>query len=191
MDDFKIFLEATEAAGVHVKPEVTGTLCIACIKAKNLWMLVGGSETTNLFNHVGKVTATDSWDEALDKILRGISEQISQAAERFKIAQRIRVVQLKVEIMKLSKRIELRRTGASNNTRRGSARVLCNTCTRPTHGKGICPGEKVECHSCGLTGHFKGSACRKLAGNKAKTGKGRANQIDRSGEESDTGDRIE
>ena len=45
--DFKMFLEATEAAGVHVKPKIAGTLCVACIKAKNLLLLAGGTEVKN------------------------------------------------------------------------------------------------------------------------------------------------
>ena len=48
----------------------------------------------------------------------------------------------------------------------------CQTCTRPTHGPGECPGKRVECFDCGLLGHFKGSAvCKKkknLKGGKKK-----------------------
>ena len=70
VDNFKIFPEATMAAGDHDNPEVAGTPCVACIKSKNLLMLVGGSEVKTLFNHVSKVTITDSWDKSLDKIER-------------------------------------------------------------------------------------------------------------------------
>ena len=52
-------------------------------------MLVGGSEVKTLFNHVGKVTATDNWDELLDKILIRIRGQTNQAAARFKLMQRM------------------------------------------------------------------------------------------------------
>ena len=38
----------------------------------------------------------------------------------------------------------------------------CKTCTRPTHGVGLCNGLKVKCYDCGKKGHFKGaSACKK------------------------------
>ena len=85
-------------AGIHIRPEVTGTPCRACIEAKNLLMLAGGSEIMNLFNHIGKVIAMDSLDEALDKVSREINKQINQAAARFKIVQSIKVAQLKEEI---------------------------------------------------------------------------------------------
>ena len=68
INGFKIFLEATEMAGVHVKPEVAGTLCVACIKAKNLLLLAGGIEVKKLFNLISKVRVTDSWEESLDKV---------------------------------------------------------------------------------------------------------------------------
>ena len=103
-----------------------------------------------------------------------------------------RVAQLEEEVRKLGRQIELKRTGASSTAGRGSAGVSCSTCTRPTHSKGICPGKKVECYSCGLTGHFKGSTvCKgKPAGNKTKTRRKRANQVDELEEESDAGDSI-
>ena len=65
----------------------------------------------------------------------------------------------------------------------------CRTCTRPTHADGECPGRKVECYTCGLVGHFKGSAaCKKKRGSGGKK-KEKANQIDEVSEanvESDT-----
>ena len=100
----------------------------------------------------------------------------------------MRIAQLKIEIMKMSKQTELRRTGANSNMRR----FPCNTCPRPTDGKEICPGKKVECYICRLTRHFKGiTVCKELAKDKVKTGKGRANQINGWGEESDTRDKTE
>ena len=77
------------AAGGHDDPEVAGTPCTGCIKLKNLLMLVGGTEVKTLFNHIGKVTITDSWDEALNKISRGIRGQTNQPAARFKLMQRM------------------------------------------------------------------------------------------------------
>ena len=105
-----------------------------------------------------------------------------------------RVAQLREEVRKLGKQAELRRTGASNIAGREggvSIGVSCSTCTRPPHIKGDCPGKKVEYYGCRLTGHFKGStACKgKAAGEKMKTGKERANQVDGSEEES-KGDSI-
>ena len=57
----------------------------------------------------------------------------------------------------------------------------CQTCTRPTHGKGACPGKQRECFTCGLMGHFKGSAvCRgkKPADAKKTKNEVKANQIE-------------
>ena len=48
-----------------------------------------------------------------------------------------RVAQLEEEVRKLGRQIELKRTGASSTAGRGSAGVLCSTCTRPTHSRGI------------------------------------------------------
>ena len=67
-DKFKLFLEVTEVVGVHVNPEVAGTTCAACRKSKNLLRIREGSEITNLFNNVGKVTVMDSWEESLYKV---------------------------------------------------------------------------------------------------------------------------
>ena len=56
---------------------------------------------------------------------------------------------------------------------------LCQTCTRPTHANGECPGKKRECFTCGLLGHFRGSAAcqgKKAAGRKKKI-KGQASLV--------------
>ena len=61
----------------------------------------------------------------------------------------------------------------------------CQTCTRPTHAEGECPGKKVECFSCGLMGHFKGSAAckkKKPAGGKKKKTE-RANKVEEADDE--------
>ena len=52
-------------------------------------MLIGGPEVKTLFNHMGKVIATDNWDESLDKISGGLRGQTNQAAARFKLMQRM------------------------------------------------------------------------------------------------------
>ena len=77
-------------------------------------------------------------------------------------------------------------------TTRPSTSGSCQTCTRPTHAEGYCPGKKVECFMCGLVGHFKGSAAckgKKPAGGKKKK-KEKANQVEElskaGDEESDT-----
>ena len=65
-------------------------------------------------------------------------------------------------------------------TTRSSTSGSCLTCTRPTHTEGECPGKKVECFTCGLVGHFKGSAAckgKKAAGGKKKK-KEKANQVE-------------
>ena len=110
---FKAFLKAMEVAGIHAEPKVAGTPCVACVKSKQLLILVGGTEVRKLFNLIGKVVSTDSWGEALNKVLRGISEQIDQAAARFEKVQQMRGTQLKNKTMKLSKQKELEQTGMS------------------------------------------------------------------------------
>ena len=82
-----------------------------------------------------------------------------------------RVAKLEEEIRKLGKQREFKRTGVNSTAGKCSVVVSCNTCTRPTNGKAVCPGIKVECYSCRLMGHFRGSmACkRKPADDKAKT----------------------
>ena len=80
VDNFKTFLEATMVA--HKNPEAAGAPCEACRTSKFWIMLVGGTEVKTLFNHIRKVTATDNWSEALNKIARGI--RTNQAATRFK-----------------------------------------------------------------------------------------------------------
>ena len=70
-------------------------------------------------------------------------------------------------------------------TTRSSTSGSCLTCTRPTHTEGECPGKKVECFTCGLVGHFKGSAAckgKKAAGGKKKK-KEKANQDEEQVEE--------
>ena len=52
----------------------------------------------------------------------------------------------------------------------------CDTCTRPTHSKGACPGKKVECYGCGQMGHFKGSKiCKGKTEEKTKKKKDKSN----------------
>ena len=155
---FSIFLKATGVAGVHASPEIAGTPCQACEKAKNILLLVGGEEVRTLFDHVGRVQDTDSWKETLGKVSKGIRQKINQAAARFKLMQN---------------------TPQSDSRRKSSSSGSCRTCTRPMHADGECPGRKVECFTCGLLGHFKGSAvCKKKKGTGGKKRKEKANQVD-------------
>ena len=86
---FKEFLAATGVAGDHTNPEVVGTPCGACVKAKNMLRLVGGDQIRTLFDHVGTVLDTDSWLESLAKVTAGIKGQTNQAAARFKLMQKM------------------------------------------------------------------------------------------------------
>ena len=69
----------------------------------------------------------------------------------------------------------------------------CQTCTRPTHGEGECPGKKFEFFDCGKVGHFKGSAAcqKKKAKNKKKD---KAHKVDeemaKTAADSDTGSLV-
>ena len=57
----------------------------------------------------------------------------------------------------------------------------CQTCTRPTHGEGDCPGKQRECFTCGVVGHFKGSAVckgKKPGVAKRKKNEAKANQVE-------------
>ena len=78
LDNFRDFLKATTAAGAHDRPEVAGTPCGVCIRTKHLLKLVGGPEVRTLYTHVGKVIATDSWQETVVKISRGIKGRARQ-----------------------------------------------------------------------------------------------------------------
>merc|ERR1712059_53815 len=89
LENFKDFLEATDIAGVHNQPEIPGTVCAACKKSKNLLKLIGGPEVKTLYTHVGKITDTDSWEETMGKVLRGIRGQTNQASARLKLMQKL------------------------------------------------------------------------------------------------------
>ena len=86
---FREFLAATGVVGAHATPEVAGTPCPACNKSKNMLRLVGGDEVRVLFDHVGQITETDNWENALDKISQGIRKQTNQAAARYKLMRRM------------------------------------------------------------------------------------------------------
>ena len=89
LENFQDFLKATEIAGKHTRREIVGAPCVACKKSKNLLKLIGGPEVKTLYTHVGKITATDGWDETTTKISRGIRGQTNQASARFKLMQRL------------------------------------------------------------------------------------------------------
>ena len=50
--------------------------CATCNKTKNMMRLVGGDQVRTLFDHVGQVLETDSWQEMLDMVLAGINRRI-------------------------------------------------------------------------------------------------------------------
>ena len=89
MEQFKLLLTATKAAGVHTNPEVEGTPCAACVTSKVLLVLSRGLEVKTLFNHVGDVLDTDSWLQAQTKVEVGIKKQTNQAAAWFKLMQKM------------------------------------------------------------------------------------------------------
>lgn len=47
-------------------------------------------------------------------------------------------------------------------------KLVCRTCTRPTHEEGKCPGKNVECYACGQMVHFKRSNACNITGKKDK-----------------------
>ena len=87
------------------------------------------------------------------------------------------------EIRRLDNQRETGWTGESSTTGRGLA-PSCNTCTRPNHGRSLCPGRKAQCYRCRHMGHFRGSrACRaQQAEGKTRTQMERVNQVDDLGD---------
>ena len=61
IDELKTFLRATKIARSHSKPEIAGMPCAGCRNTRMLLMLVGGTETKTIFNHIGLVADTKSW----------------------------------------------------------------------------------------------------------------------------------
>ena len=101
----------------------------------------------------------DSWKEAREKVFQGIRQHSKQ--------EDIRVARLEEQV----RRLQSSESSSSS----------CWTCTRATHADGKCPGRKLECFTCGLLGHLKGSAAcnrKKKAGGKKK--KEKASQVDES-----------
>ena len=219
-------------------------MCRACKKSKNLLKLIGGPEVKMLYNHVGRITDTNSWEETTGKISRGIRGQTNQASARFKLMQKlpqgdtsfsewypnvrdqagrctwegynadgaardtillqtkdkqlqqkiltedlnyantvkyglsleqgkkkideIIATRSKMEDNRAAQLIELReevnRLKQGQGKKTEAIKSTCDTCTRPTHGKGACPGKKVECYGCGQMGHFKGSNMQRKNG---------------------------
>ena len=86
---FQEFLAATGITGERRNPEEENNPCTACTKAKNMLRLVGGDEVRILFDHVRLIEGTDSWDETLMKISKGIKQQTNQAAARYKLMRKM------------------------------------------------------------------------------------------------------
>ena len=74
---FKAFLLATKRIS-HSDPEMAGMPCDRCRVTKSLLTLAGGTEVAHCVT-LGNVAETDSWEEALEKISRGIVSQTDQA----------------------------------------------------------------------------------------------------------------
>ena len=91
MDNFTEFLTTTEADGVHsaLQAIVDNRSCAGCRKAKVFLKLIGGAEMKDLFEHVGKVEAEDTFEAAVEKIKNGIKSQTNQATARFKLFQQM------------------------------------------------------------------------------------------------------
>ena len=79
---------------------------------------------------------------------------MNQAAAGFKLMQKMPQSEDSVHLRIARLEEQVRRLQGSRPSTAGS----CCTCTRPTHASGECPGKKVECFTCGLLGHFRGSA---------------------------------
>ena len=77
INGFKVFLEATERVS-HRDPEVADMPYDGCRDAKTQLILVGVIEVKMLFDQVGKVAETYNWEEVLEKVSSGISNQIDQ-----------------------------------------------------------------------------------------------------------------
>ena len=82
MDTMGEFFNATAAAGQHTE---NCAQCPACPKAKSMVKLIGGAQMVKLFDHIGKVEATDKYSEAIEKIRNGIMAQTNSATARFKL----------------------------------------------------------------------------------------------------------
>ena len=59
--------------------------CGVCRKAKAMLTLVGGREMDILYKHVGKVEEADSYEQAIQKIRTGITDQTNQCMARYKL----------------------------------------------------------------------------------------------------------
>ena len=54
------------------------TLCNGCKDVKMLLWVAGGINVEMLCNQVGRIAPTDNWEETLEKILKGLSDQVEQ-----------------------------------------------------------------------------------------------------------------
>ena len=77
---FKKFLVATKVVGEHT---LRCEECGACRQARATLELVGGKEITVLFEHMGGVEDTDTYDKDVKKVEAGIMAQTNQATARF------------------------------------------------------------------------------------------------------------
>ena len=101
----KHFSGLTKRVKGHNKPEIAGTPSAGCKDAKELLILVGSIEVKTLFNHIGGVAEADSWEEALNKVSRGIVSQTSQA-----VATLLQTGDKKLQWKRLSKNLNYTNT---------------------------------------------------------------------------------
>ena len=99
LQDFKayrrkmeLFFTAAQAMGVHTgdpagREEAEHTVCASCRQEKAMIVMLGGEEMHKLFEHVGKVTETDTYISAMNKVEQGIKQLTNQATARFKLFQ--------------------------------------------------------------------------------------------------------
>ena len=81
------FPEGYYGIAAHANLETADILCVGCKETQRLMLLRDSSEAKTPLKDVVEVTETDSWDEVLNKISKGIMEQVDQAKARLKATQ--------------------------------------------------------------------------------------------------------
>ena len=76
------FFMATGALGNHTGGHQD---CGVYRKAKSMLTLIGGREIDSLYKHVGKVEEGNSYEQAIQKIRTGITDQNNQCMARYKL----------------------------------------------------------------------------------------------------------
>ena len=76
------FFMVTAALDAHTEGHQD---CVTCWRAKAMVTLIGGKEMDSLFRHVGKVTEWDTYDQAVQKVKKGIIAQTNQSISHYKL----------------------------------------------------------------------------------------------------------